>query len=50
MIMPLMGSKEPQKMSEDDAKEIIEQADFDGPLVDYKEKGNTVELHRQRRS
>lgn len=31
-------------MSEDDAKDIIEQADFDGPLVNYKEKGNTVEL------
>ncbi len=44
MIMPFMGSKDPQKMSEDDAKEIIEQADFDGPLVEYKEKGNTVEL------
>ena len=44
MVMPFMGVKDPQKMSEDDAKEIIEQADFDGPLVDYKEKGNTVEL------
>lgn len=43
-IMPLMGTKDPQKMSEDDAKDIIEQADFDGPLVNYKEKGNTVEL------
>jgi outer membrane lipoprotein-sorting protein len=44
MIMPFMGSKDPQKMSADDAKDIIEQADFDGPLVDYKGKGNTVEL------
>lgn len=44
MIMPLMGVKDPQKMTEDDVKEVKEQADFDGPLVDYKEKGNTVEL------
>jgi outer membrane lipoprotein-sorting protein len=44
MVMPFMGSKDPQKMSADDAKDIIEQADFDGPLVDYKEKGNTVEF------
>ena len=44
MVIPLMGVNEPQEMSGDDAKEIIEQADFDGPLMDYKEKGNTVEL------
>lgn len=44
MIMPLMGVKDPQKMSDDDVKEMKEQADFDGPLVDYKDKGNTVEL------
>lgn len=44
MIMPLMGVKDPQKMSDEDVKEIKEQADFDGPLVDYKDKGNTVEL------
>jgi len=42
-LMPFMGSKDPQKMPEDDRKDIIEQADFDGPLVDYKAKGNTVE-------
>lgn len=44
IIMPLMGVKDPQKMSDEDVKEIKEQADFDGPLVDYKDKGNTVEL------
>lgn len=44
MIMPLMGVKDPQKMPDEDVKEIKEQADFDGPLVDYKTKGNTVEL------
>lgn len=42
-LMPFTGSKDPQKMPEDDKKDIIEQADFDGPLVDYKAKGNTVE-------
>ena len=30
-------------MGEDDLRELILDADFDGPLVDYKEKGNTVE-------
>jgi len=44
MIMPFMGSTDPQPMSADEAKEVIEQADFDGPMVDYKSKGNTVEL------
>ncbi len=31
-------------MSEDELKSITEESDFDGPLVDYKEKGNQVEL------
>lgn len=44
MIMPFMGSPDPQIMSADDAKEVIEQADIDGPMVDYKAKGNTVEM------
>ncbi|MDD5543232.1 MAG: outer membrane lipoprotein-sorting protein [Acidobacteriia bacterium] len=43
-IMPFGGVKDPQPMSEDDRKTIDEQADFDGPLVDYKAKGNKVEL------
>jgi hypothetical protein len=42
-LMPFTGSKDPQKMPEDERKDIIEQADFDGPLVDYKQKGNLVE-------
>lgn len=44
MIMPFGGSKTPQPMAADDVKEAEEQADIDGPLVDYKDKGNTVEL------
>jgi len=42
-FMPMMGKKDPEKMSEDQVKDIIEEADFDGPLVDYKAKGNKVE-------
>jgi hypothetical protein len=42
-LMPFTGSKDPQKMTEEDTKDMIEQADFDGPLVDYKAKGNSVE-------
>jgi outer membrane lipoprotein-sorting protein len=42
-VMPFMGKKEPEKMSEDQLKEMKEEADFDGPLVDYKAKGNKVE-------
>ncbi len=31
-------------MAADDLKNAQEQADFDGPLMDYKQKGNRVEL------
>ncbi|MBA2305591.1 MAG: hypothetical protein H0W08_23570 [Acidobacteria bacterium] len=43
-LMPFAGSKVPQQMAADEAKLAQEQADIDGPLVDYKAKGNTVEL------
>jgi outer membrane lipoprotein-sorting protein len=43
-IMPFLGSPDPQAMPADEAKDMIEQADMDGPIVDYKAKGNTVEL------
>jgi len=43
-INPFMGSTDPQKMPEDQAKSIQEQSDMDGHLVDYKDKGHTVEL------
>jgi outer membrane lipoprotein-sorting protein len=43
-LNPFQGLNEPDKMAGDDLKEAQEQADIDGPLVDYKEKGNTVEL------
>jgi outer membrane lipoprotein-sorting protein len=43
-IDPFQGSPEPEKMAGDDLKEAQEQADLDGPLIDYKQKGHTVEL------
>lgn len=43
-LMPFGGSKVPQEMAADEAKLAQEQAEIDGPLVDYKAKGNTVEL------
>jgi hypothetical protein len=38
------GKKDPEPMSTEDLKEAEEQSDMDGPLVDYKTKGNKVEL------
>ena len=43
-FMPFQGSKVAQQMADDELKMAAEQADIDGPLVDYKAKGNTVEL------
>lgn len=42
-ISPFQGRKDPEKMSADDAKELMEDAEIDGPLVDWKAKGSTVE-------
>jgi outer membrane lipoprotein-sorting protein len=44
MVMPMMGKKDPEAMGADETKQMDEQAEFDGPLMDYKEKGNKVEL------
>lgn len=43
-VVPFTGKKDPELMTADDLKNVKEEADFDGPLVDYKQKGNTVEL------
>jgi len=43
-VMPFMGKKDPEAMPAEQAQQLDEQADIDGPLVDYKEKGNKVEL------
>jgi hypothetical protein len=42
-IQPFGGHKDPELMGEDDLRDLLLAADFDGPLVDYKDKGNTVE-------
>ena len=42
-ISPFQGRKDPEKMSADDTKALIEEAEIDGPLVNWKEKGSTVE-------
>jgi outer membrane lipoprotein-sorting protein len=39
-----MGSKQPEPMPAEMAKDLDNQADIDGPLVDYKAKGHQVEL------
>jgi len=44
MIMPFMGKPDPEEMPPEMSKDIIEQADIDGPLVDSKDKGHQVEL------
>ena len=43
-VMPFMGKKDAEALPEDQAKMAEEQADFDGVLIDYKEKGHAVEL------
>lgn len=42
-ISPFGGRRDPQKISPDDAKSLIEEADIAGPLVDYRAKGNAIE-------
>jgi len=42
-IQPFGGRKEPALMGEDDMRDLLIDSDFDGPLVDSKEKRNVVE-------
>jgi hypothetical protein len=42
-ISPFDGRKDPEMLGEDDARSLIESADFDGPLVDAEAKGNKIE-------
>jgi len=43
-LNPFAGNDETQPMSEEDLKGMPDEADLDGPLVDYKAKGSQVEL------
>ncbi len=42
-IMPFLGQTEPTVLADDQLKQVQDQSDFDGHLVDYKDKGHTVE-------
>jgi hypothetical protein len=42
-ITPFGGRKDPEKISVDEAKSLVEDAEIDGPLIDWKAKGSTVE-------
>lgn len=42
-ISPFQGRKDPEKMSADDLKPLMEDAEIDGPLVDWKAKGSTID-------
>jgi hypothetical protein len=43
-IQPFGGKKDPELLGEDDLRDLLLDADFDGPLVDYQAKGSTVEF------
>jgi hypothetical protein len=42
-VSPFQGRKDPERMSADDVKSLMEDAEIDGPLVDWKAKGSTVD-------
>jgi hypothetical protein len=42
-ISPFQGRKDPERMSADDVKPLMEEAEIDGPLVDWKAKESTLE-------
>lgn len=44
MLNPMMGKAEAEPMPEEGLKEMKDQADFDGKLVDYAKKGYKAEL------
>ncbi|HSL22049.1 MAG TPA: hypothetical protein VK886_10975 [Vicinamibacterales bacterium] len=44
MINPMMGSETPQEIEGPQGEMTRDQSDFDGPLMDYKSKGTTIEL------
>jgi hypothetical protein len=42
-VSPFQGRKDPEKMAVDDSKSLIEDAEIEGPLLDWKAKGSTVD-------
>jgi len=43
-LMQFMGQTEAEEMPAEAVKDVVEQTDIDGPLVDYQKKGHKVEL------
>ncbi len=43
-VNPFAENKDVQPLSSEELKNISDESDFDGPLVDYKTKGNQIEL------
>ena len=43
-IEPWNGKKDPEALGEEEMKSILEDSDFDGPLVNYRQKGYQVEF------
>jgi outer membrane lipoprotein-sorting protein len=43
-VMPFMGKKDPEVMSGDDKKNLQDDADIEGSIINYQAKGNKVEL------
>jgi outer membrane lipoprotein-sorting protein len=43
-INPFSGKKDAETLGEEELKQIVEDSDFDGPLVNYAAKGNKVEF------
>jgi outer membrane lipoprotein-sorting protein len=41
---PFGGKMNPEPMTDEDLRNISEEADFDGPMIDYRKKGNQIEL------
>jgi hypothetical protein len=42
-VSPFFGRKDPERMSADDVKALVEDTEIDGALVDWQTKGSTVE-------
>jgi hypothetical protein len=47
VINPFAPNKDVQPMGADDLRNISDESDFDGPLLDYQSKGNHIELAGQ---
>jgi hypothetical protein len=43
-IEPWQGKKDPEPLGEEEMKQIVEDSDLEGPLVNYQQKGNKVEF------